>query len=109
MNGEIFTKFAEVKSKISLLQDEENKLKEEIVKELSENNVKTAETNIGKFTVSYLKRYEFSDEFKKAIKPQEDKIKEVKKEIKSLENKEIESGKAKETITNSLRFTPKNA
>ncbi len=98
MNKELFEKYRNIREQIETLEGLETELRQRIIEEMNTAEVEKVESDFGKFTIYSTTKYTFSDEFKA--------IQEVKKnEMKSLEQSEIASGKANETIIKSLRFT----
>lgn len=98
MTKENFTLYADIKSQIKDLQEQEAKLKTEIEQEMEAEEVDKVETDFGNF--SYIPRitYEYSD-----------KVKQLDVGLKQEKKKEEKSGEATPTENKYLRFTFNNA
>ena len=93
MIKEIFTQYIELQQQIKVLEDKKKGLSVECLEEMQKNELKQVKNDLGTFSVVERKTWKYSD----VVKTQETEIKELKK-------KEEESGEAKSTISESLRF-----
>lgn len=95
-----FEKYAELKEKMKQLEDVIKNVSNECKNELATKGLNAESNEYGSFTIANRISYTFT--------PQTDsKIEEIKKSIKELENAEIQSGTALQTITEYLLFKPK--
>lgn len=90
---ELYKKYATLKSKIKELQEEEETMKDEILKDMKKNKTVKEQKEFGIFTVCNKSSWSYSD-----------KIKTLKEKIKIAEFKEQEQGIAEEKVTNYLLF-----
>jgi hypothetical protein len=98
MTKEKFILYADLKSQIKDLQEQESKLKKEIEQEMEAEEADKVETDFGNFSYIPKTTYEYSD-----------KVKQLDMELKQEKKKEEKSGKATPTEKKYLRFTFKNA
>lgn len=91
-----FVLYANIKSKIKDLQEQESKLKTEIEQVMEEAEVDKVETDFGNFAYIPKTTYEYSD-----------KVKELDVKLKQEKKKEENSGEAVATKKSYLRFTLK--
>ena len=94
MNTEILKQYAEIKRQIVSLQDQESILKQAVMSELENNNLKKAETAYGKFTIATRRSYIYSG-----------KIEILEDKLKIAKLTEQEKGIAGSKETNYLIFT----
>jgi hypothetical protein len=89
-----YEKYAIIDSQIRELTEKKEALRVDIVKEMVEKGEKKVESGVGSFTISKLKKWDYSD-----------KIKSLAEKLKADKAKEESCGIATYTEKESLRFT----
>jgi 5'-deoxynucleotidase YfbR-like HD superfamily hydrolase len=93
-----FVLYADIKSQIKDLQEQESKLKTEIEQAMDEAEIDEVKTDFGNFSYIEKTNYEYSD-----------KVKQLDVKLKQEKKKEEKSGEATPTKKRYLRFTFNNA
>lgn len=86
-------KYATLRAKIEVLQNEESELKAQILEDLQKQKLDKVVSDYGKFTVASRKSYKYSQ-----------KVIDLEEKVKIAKDKEVLKGIAKESITNYLVF-----
>lgn len=95
MLEQIYEEYAVLDSKIKILTDKKDELRTQILEDLIENETATLDTSVGKFTVSKLKSWKYTEA-----------VNSKNEELKALKAKEESVGDAICEEKPSLRFTP---
>lgn len=90
----IYEDYAVLDAQIRVLIEQKNKVKEDILEELAEGGETTVETAVGKFTVSNIKTWKYTD-----------KVYELEEKFKAQKATEQSTGDATFEEKPSLRFT----
>src|SRR3990167_8109325 len=90
----LYKKYASLNEKLLALEEEKQSLRAEILAELKKSGIDKDETDYGTFSVTKTARWAYTQ----AVKLLEEKLK-----IKKI--KEEQSGKAKATFTEGIRYT----
>ena len=90
---QVFTKYTELQIKIKALEEEKKGLALKCLGELQKNEIQQMKNEFGTFSIMERRSWRYS----KGVKIQEEIVKKLKKQ-------EEESGKAKATTSESLRF-----
>lgn len=91
----IFEEYAVLTAQIKALTDKKDDLRDQILEDLSEQEVDTVATAVGKFTVAKLKSWTYSN-----------KVAELEEEYKAQKALEESTGEATYEEKSSLRFNP---
>ena len=89
-----FLEYAEIDAQIKALEAKKDEMKGIILAEMLENGQEAVETEVGKFTVTRLKKYVYPEE-----------VVELGEEFKAAKAKAESTGDATYTESESLRFT----
>jgi hypothetical protein len=90
-----YEQYAILDAKIKALTNEKDEIKVQILEELVKSETLSVNTSVGKFTVSKLKSWTYTDA-----------VEEKSEELKALKAKEESTGDAEFEEKPSLRFTP---
>lgn len=91
----MYEEYAVLTAQIKTLTEKKNKINAEILEDLVEQGMESTSTSFGKFTVSKLKSWTYTD-----------KVKELEEEYKAQKASEESTGIATFEEKPSLRFTP---
>ena len=91
----IYEQYAVINSKMEDLKNQKESLRTEILENMIEKGEDKAETAVGKFTISQLKKWVYSEN-----------VAELSEEFKALKAEEESRGIATYTEEPSLRYTP---
>ena len=94
---ELFSSYAVVMNEIKRLEEEAERLKPELIKEMNGAEADTIQSDYGTFSLVKREKWEYSDETKGAEET-------IKNTIKQLQEEERTKGIAKLTTTTSLMY-----
>ena|SRR3990167_8162276 len=94
MDKKLLKKFVSVTEQIKILEDQRDILKEMVLKEMRSNKIEKAETTMGIFTIAKRLSWQYSEAVAK-----------IKEKLKLTEIREQNSGVAKSSVTEYIRFT----
>lgn len=100
MKNELYEEYASLEMQIKELEDKKKVLRDQVIQDLSANELKKLETEVGTFSFVERKSFVFDDFAKDAIA-------EAKKNVKKVEKFMIQQGKGEEEVQSSLRFVSK--
>lgn len=95
MENNVYVQYAILDAKIKELTNEKDSIRVQILEDIVDNNVDSVVTSVGKFTVSKLKTWTYTEA-----------VEEKSEELKALKAKEESTGDAEFEEKPSLRFTP---
>lgn len=82
MNTELFKRYADIRSKISALEEEEALLKAGILSEMQKSQADNVTTDFGKFIIGVRKTYKYTDKVNKIAERL--KLEQIKEQEKGL-------------------------
>ena len=91
----MYEQYALLDAQIKDLTNKKNELKVEILQDMIARGVESEKNTLGKFTISLLKKWEYTDN-----------VKELNEQYKTAKAREESTGDATYVEEESLRFTP---
>jgi ACT domain-containing protein len=94
MTTKMYEEYAVLNAQIKTLTDKRDELKVQIIEDLAEEGMESITTAVGKFTITNLKTWKYTD-----------KVKELEEKYKAQKATEESTGDATFEVKPSLRFT----
>lgn len=92
--GDLFEKYAILDAEEKELKSRKESLRVDILKAMAQENIESATSSFGKFTISKLKKWTYTE-----------KVQELEEKYKARKAKEESTGEAEYEEVESLRFT----